>query len=146
MYLYTGRRGHLRRFGNSAGNFNAEQIMTMWAGLLPSGTILFADSFFGSHELARDLAAERHAFLMMTKLSTYRVDRARELLAGGQTATCTVDDTRYAMVVFKNPKVGHKPPRVVPMLTNVHFPQAGPVHRRSRNEVNLVVASYRQLS
>ena len=47
MYLYTGRRGHLRRFGNSAGNFNAQQIMAMWAGLLPSGTILCAEFFFG---------------------------------------------------------------------------------------------------
>ena len=46
MYLYTGRRGHLWRFGNSAGNFNAQQIMTMWARLLLSGTILCADSFF----------------------------------------------------------------------------------------------------
>ena len=117
MYLYTGRRGDLRRCGNSAGNYNAQQIMTMWAGLLPSGTILCADSFFGSHELARDLAAEEKAFLMMTKRSTYGVDRAGELLGEGQTATCTVDDARYAMVVFKNPKVGHKPPRVVPMLT-----------------------------
>ena len=80
MYLYTGRRGHLRRFGNSAGNYNAQQIMTMWAGLLPSGTILCADSFFGSHELARDLVAEGHAFLMMTKRSTYGVDTAGELL------------------------------------------------------------------
>ena len=146
MYLYTRRRGHLRRFGSSASNFNAQQITTMWAGLLPSGTILCADSFFGSHELARDLVAERHAFLMMTKHSTYEVDRAGELLGEGQTATCTVDDARYAMVVIKNPKVGHKPPRVVPMLTNVHFAQAGPVHRRSGNEVNPVVASYRQLS
>ena len=136
MYLYTGRRGHLRRFGNSAGNFNGHQIMTMWAGLLPSATILCADSFFGSHELARDLAAERHAFRMMTKRSTYGVDRAGQLLAEGQNATCTMDDARYAMVVFKNPKVG-----VVPMLTNIHFPQARPVHRRSRNEVNLVVAN-----
>ena len=143
MYLYTGRRGHLRRFGNSAGNFNAQEIMTMWAGLLPFGTILCADSFFGTHELARDLAAERHTLLMRTKRSTYGVDRAGQLLAEGQTATCTVDNARYALVVFKNPKVGHKPPRVVPMLTNVHFPQAGPVHRRSRNEVNPVVASYR---
>ena len=145
MYLYTGRRGHLGRFGNSAGNYNAQQIMTMWAGLLPSGTILCADSFFGSYELARDLAAEGHAFLMMTKRSTYGVDKAGELLGEGQTATCTVNDARYAMVVFKNPKVGHKPPRVVQMLTNVHFPQAGPVHRRSGNEVNPVVANYRQL-
>ena len=104
MYLYTGRRGHLLRFGNSAGNFNAQQIMTMWAGLLPSRTILCAYSFFGSHQLAHDLAAERHAFLMMTKRSTYGGDRAGQLLAEGQTATCTVDDARYAMVVFKNPR------------------------------------------
>ena len=47
MYLYTGRRGHLRRFGNTVRNFNAQHIMTMPAGLLPSGTILCADSFFG---------------------------------------------------------------------------------------------------
>ena len=93
MYLYTGTRGHLRRFDNSA-DFNAQQIMTMWAGVLPSGTILCADSFFGWHELARDLAAERHAFLMMNKRSTYGVDRAGELLGEGQTATCTVDDAR----------------------------------------------------
>ena len=78
----------------------------MWAGLLPSGTILCADSFFGSHELARDLAAEGHAFLMMTKRSTYGVDKAGELLGEGQTATCTVDNARYAMVVFKEPKGG----------------------------------------
>ena len=146
MYLYTGRRGHPRRFGNSAGNFNAQQIITMWACLLPSGTILCVDSFFGSHELARDLPAQRHAFLMMTKRSTYGVDRAGQLLVEGQIATCTVDDARYAMVVLKNPKGGHMLPRVVPILTKVHFPQAGPVHRRSGNEVNPVVASYRQLS
>ena len=143
MYLYTGRRVHLRRVGNTAGNLNAQQIRTMWAGLLPTGTILCADSFFGSHELARDLDADRHAFLMMTQRSTYRVDKAGQLLPEGQTATCTVDDARYAMVVFKNPKVGHKPPRVVPMHTNVYFLRAGPVHRRGGNEVNPVVASYR---
>ena len=77
MYLYTGRRGRLRPFGNSASNFNAQHIMTMWAGLLPSGTVLCADSLFGSHEVARDLAAERHAFLMMTKRSTSRGGQGR---------------------------------------------------------------------
>ena len=76
----------------------------------------------------------------------YGVDKAGQLLAQGQTATCTVDNARYAMVVFKNPKVGHKPPRAMPMLTNVHFPQAEPVHRHNGNEVNPVVASYRHSS
>ena len=28
-YLYTGKRGHLRQFGNTTGNFTAQQIMTM---------------------------------------------------------------------------------------------------------------------
>ena len=145
VYMYTGRRGHLRRLGNTAGNFNAQQIMPMSASLLPSRTILCADSFFGSHDLALDLTADRHAFLMMTKRSTYGVDRARQLLSEGQTATCTVVDARYAMVVFKNPKMGHKPRHVLPMVANVHFPQAGPVHRRNGNEVKPVVASYRHL-
>ena len=117
----------------------------MWAGLLATGTILDADSFFGSLELARDLAAERHAFLMMMKRFTYGVDRAGQLLAEEQTATCTVADARYASVVFKNTKVGHKLPCVVPMLTNIHFPQAGPLHRHRGNEVNPVVASCGQL-
>ena len=116
-------------------------LWAMWAALLPSGTILCADSFLGLQERTCDLAAERHTFLMMTKRSTYGVDKAGELLAEAQTATCTVDDARYAMVVFKNPKVGHKPPRVVPMLMNVHFPQSRPVHRHSGTEVNPVVAA-----
>ena len=76
MYLFTGRRGHVRRFGNTAGNFAAQQIMTMWGDILPTGTILCADSFFSPHELARDLAVNRHAFLRMTKRSMYGVDMA----------------------------------------------------------------------
>ena len=114
--------------------------MTMWAGLIPSGSILYADCFFRSHELARDLAAEGHAFFVMTKCFTCGPARAGELLAEGQTAECTLGDARCATVVFMNPKVGHKPPRVVPMLLN--FPKAVPVHRRSGNGVKPVVASY----
>ena len=82
----------------------------------------------------------------MKKRFTCGVDRAGELLAEEQTAECTVKDARCAMVVFMNPKVGHKPPRVVAMLTIVTFPQAVPMHRRSGNEVKPVVASYRELS
>ena len=42
---------------------------------------------------------------MMTKRSTYGVDTAGGLLAKGQTATCPVDDARYAMVVFKTQRL-----------------------------------------
>ena len=46
-----------------------------------------------------------------------------------QTAVCTVADFKYSWCVYKNPKVGHKPPRVVPMLTNVWFARKGPPQR-----------------
>ena len=48
MYLYTGVRARLRCYGTAAGNFDAKNIMKLWASLLPEGTVLCADSFFGS--------------------------------------------------------------------------------------------------
>ena len=71
---------------------------------------------------------------------------AGELVHEGQTAMCTVADSKYTLCVYKNPKVRHKPPRVVPMLTNVWFARKGPPHRRSGREVHHVVAAYRTLS
>ena len=96
MYQCTGRRGHVRRFGYTAGNFTAQKFMTRWAGRLPTRTILCADSFFGLHEPACDLAANSHPFLMMTKRFAYGADTVGQLLAEGQTALCTVDDARYS--------------------------------------------------
>ena len=83
MYLYTGVRGRLRRYGTAAGNFDAKNIMKLWASLLPEGTVLCADSFFGSHGLAKELAANKRAFLMMTKRSTYGVTWAGEQVQEG---------------------------------------------------------------
>ena len=74
MYLYTGVWGRLRRYGTAAGNFDAKNIMKLWASLLPEGTVLCADSFFGLHGLAKELAANKRAFLLMTTRSTYRRD------------------------------------------------------------------------
>ena len=71
---------------------------------------------------------------------------AGEQVPKGQTAVCTVADFKYSLCVYKNPKVGHKPPRVVPMLTNVWFARKGPPHQRSGREVHPVVAAYRTLS
>ena len=121
MYLYIGVHGWLRCYGTAAGNFGAKNIMKLWASLLPEGTVLCADSFFGSHSLAKELAANKRAFLMMTKRSTYGVTWAGEQVQEGQMAVCTIADFKYNLCTYKNPKVGHKPPRVVPMLTNVWF-------------------------
>ena len=57
MYLYTGVQGRLRRYGTAAGNFDSKDIMKLWASLLPEGTVLCANCFFGSHGLAKELAA-----------------------------------------------------------------------------------------
>ena len=83
MYLYTAARGTLRRYGTAAGNFDAKNIMKFWASLLREGTALCADSFFGSHGLAKELAANERALLMMTKRSTYGVTWAGEHVQEG---------------------------------------------------------------
>ena len=49
---------------------------------------------------------------------------------------------KYAVVLCKNPKVGHKCPRLVPFVTNLWFPEEGPQHGRSGEELNPVVAAY----
>ena len=46
-------------------------------------------------------------------------------------------------MIYKNPKVGHKPPRLVPFVTNMWFPEEGPQHRQSGEELKPVVAVYR---
>ena len=121
--------------------------MTLWASLLPEGPVLYAASFFGSHGLPKEWAANKRAFLVMTKRSMCGVTWAGEQVQEGQTAVCSVADFKYSLCVYKNPKVGHEPPPgVVPMLTNVWFARKGPTHHRSGQEVHPVVAVYRTLS
>ena len=83
MYLYIGAWGTLRSYGTAAGNFDAKNIIKLWASLLPERAVLCADSFFGSHGLAKELAANKRAFLMMTKRSTYGVTWAGEHMQEG---------------------------------------------------------------
>ena len=120
--------------------------MKLWASLLPEGTVRCAGCFFGSQGLAKELAANKRAFLMMTKRSTHAVTWTGEQVQEGETAVCTVADLKYSLCVYKNPRVGHKPPRVVPMLMNVWFAQRQPPRRRSNREVHPVVAAYGTLS
>ena len=60
IYPYVGARGQLRRASTVQGNMNARQIVSYWADVLPEGTILVADSFFGSHEAAKGFSCPRH--------------------------------------------------------------------------------------
>ena len=86
VYLYVGARGQLRRASTVQGNMNARQIVNYWADVLPEGTILVADSFFGSHEAAKGLAARGTPFLMLCKRDERGVSEAGEVLEeGGET-------------------------------------------------------------
>ena len=66
---------------------------------------------------------------------------AKQRLAEGQVARGVVAGHDYELVVFKNPKVGHKPPRIVPFLTNCWFGEAE-IQRRAGHALNPVVARY----
>ena len=48
--------------------------------------------------------------------------------------------------VYKNPRVGHKPPRVVPLLSNCGFPQEVVVHKKRGYEMPAIIGCYRALA
>ena len=60
-------------------------------------------------------------------------------------AQAIVDHRNYVVAVYKNPKVGHKPPRLVPFLTNCSYGEEVPKDRRG-NPLPPVVARYREFS
>ena len=104
VYLYTGRRGVLRRHGCGAGNLNARQLMAMWSKQLPAYTVLVGDSFLGSHATAQRLAREGRPFITMVRKDTASVQQAGDAIQAGQTAVATVDGHKYALQVYKQLK------------------------------------------
>ena len=60
-------------------------------------------------------------------------------------AWAIVAETKYELAMYKNPKVGHKPPRLVPFLTNRWYGEEVPKDRRW-NPLPLVVACCREFS
>ena len=138
VYLYIGRRGKVRRFGSCCGKYDAKGIMRLWAEIIPESTVLCADSFFGSHGLAEEFAAQRRPFLMLSK-------RAAALTQEGDVARAILAYKNYELAVYKNPKVGHKPPRLVPFLTNCWYGEEVPKDRRG-NPLPPVLACYWEFS
>ena len=121
--------------------------MCLWARMIPQSTVLCADSFFGSHGLAEEFAAQRRPFLMLSKRDKRDagLTRAAALTQEGDMARAIVADKNYELAVYKNPKVGHKPPRLVPFLTNCWYGEEVPKDRRG-NPLPPVVACYREFS
>ena len=144
VYFYTGRRGKVCRFGSCSGKYDAKGSMRLWAKIIPPSTVLCADSFFGSHGLAEEFAAQRRPFLMLSKRDKRDagLTRAAALTQEGDVAWA---DNNYELAVYKNPKVGHKPPRLVPFLTNYWYGEEVPKDRRG-NPLPPVLVCYREFS
>ena len=60
-------------------------------------------------------------------------------------ARAIVADKNYELAVYKKPKVGHKPPRLVPFLTNCWYGEEVPKDQRE-NPLPPVVACYQEFS
>ena len=121
--------------------------MRLWARMIPQSTVLCGDSFFGSHGLAEEFAAQHQTFLMLSKPDKRDagLTRAGALTQEGDMARAIVGDKNYELAVYKNPKVGHKPPPLVSFLTNGCYGEEVPKDRRG-NPLPPVVACYRELS
>ena len=143
VYLYVGARGQLRRASTVQGNMNARQIVNYRADVLLEGTILVADSFFGSHEAAKGLATRGTPFLC--KRDERGASEAGKVVEEGGLATAKVSIANYTLRVYKNPQVGHNPPRVVLLLSNHGFPQEVVVHKKPGYEMPAIISCYRAL-
>ena len=146
VYFFRGTEGRLHNESatQAVGAFAPPQIVQLWGDLLPVNTMLIADSFFGSHAIARGLQNRTIPFILLTKRNSWGVRvTARGLRAGGLAAIVLKE--RYSLVTFKNPQVGHKPCRVVPFLTNCVFSPTMVPHRRGYS-LPAVVGAYRALA
>ena len=101
VHLYTGRRGKVHRFGSCCGKYDAKGIMRLWARMIPESTVLFAESFFGSHGLAEEFAAQRRPFLMLSKRDKRHaaLTRAAALTQEGDMARAIVANKNYELAV-----------------------------------------------
>ena len=101
------------------------------------------DSFFGSHDPAAMLSATGRPFLMLTATSPL-VQDGNIGLNPGCVNTVVHEKHKYALSVYKNPKVGRKAANVVPLLTNC-LPGPPQMHRRGY-ELHGIIANYRKFS
>ena len=119
LYLYRGaapRVGPEPR-GRFAGHYYAFEVVQPWNDEAPKGKVLVGDSFFGSHNAAAMLCAIGRPFLMLSATSP-QVQDGNVGLNPGCVNTVVHEKHKYALSVYKNPKVGHKAAKVVLLLTN----------------------------
>ena len=146
VYLYRGAGPRVGPESRSrfAGHYNAFEIVQLWNDVTPPGKVLVADSFFGSHDAAAMLSAQERPFLMLTSTSAL-VQDGNVGLDPGDVNTVVHKEHGYALSVYKNPKVGRKPAKVVPLLTNCLTGGSLP-HRSGRYHLPGIIANYRRFA
>ena len=146
VYLYRGAAPRVGPESRSrfAGHYNAFEIVQLWNDVTPPGKVLVADSFFGSRDAAAMLIAQERPFLMLTSTSAL-VQDGNVGLDPGDVNTVVHKEHGYAPSVYKNPRVGRKPAKVVPLLTNCLTGGSLP-HRSGRYHLPGRIANYRRFA
>ena len=146
VYLYASKKAQVHRGGERvAVPLTPTEVVHHWVDHLPSKTAIVDDSYFGGRGTAHQLALRDHSFLLLCKRDEEGVAEAGASLKPGQVAEALCRGRGYSLKVFKNPKVGSKPPRVVPFLTNCFCPSQFTKHKNGY-ELPPVVAAYRVLA
>ena len=146
VYLYTGKKGQLRRSSPKvAGKFTGPEIVNHFCSSLQPDVVVVCDSFFGSHRLAQVLACREQPFLFLVKRDQLGVQEGGALLSEGEHCITTNADAGYALHVYKNPKVGGKAACVVPLMANC-APEEQYTVSESGKPVPGVIQAYRDLA
>ena len=121
--------------------------MHLCVKMIPQSMVFCADSFFKSNGFAKEFAAQHWPFLMLSKrgMRDASLTRATALTHEGDVARAIVAKKNYELAPYKNPKVGHKPPHLLPFLTNCWYGMQVPKDRRG-NPLPPVVACSRVFS
>ena len=119
-YLYKGCRGKVRCLVSFCPKYYSKGTMRLWVPIILLSALLCAESFFGSHGSAKPFAAHRRGFLMLSKRDKQHagVTSATPLTHEGDVARAVLVNKDYEIAVCKNPKVGHKHPRLVAFFSN----------------------------
>ena len=142
LYLYASKKTQVHAGGQRvAGPLTPTEVVHQWVDPLPSKTAILADSCFGGHGMAHQLALRDHPFLLLCKRDKEGVAEAAESPKPGKVAEAVRQGRGYSLKVFKNPKAASKPSRVVPFLTNSSFPSQFTKHKNGY-ELPPVVAAY----
>ena len=146
MYLFEGRRGVVRNATNDCvGKNTPTQMVQNWQALAPSESILVCDSYFGSANTAAYLTSAGQPFVLLAKHNDHGVGELGANLREGGEECAVASDLPFALHCFKNPKVGGKAARVVPMYTNCSVDPALWQHPRG-HWLPPLVGAYRSLA